>query len=436
MEKTSLESFKVVDKTASKALEKQFSTIDFEILKDQQKLITELQPSIPPFKPYLNTIDIHRKVFKEKGKALIREGKVGCILVAGGEGTRLGFSGPKGCCPVTAVKKRTLFNYFADRIKAASVQAERPLKIAIMTSQKNHAATMAHFLVNDQFGLLPEQLGFFQQGKLPALTQTGELFFEAEDKIAFAPDGNGSCIEAFYQSPLAKQWKEEGVLYITFILIDNPLADPFDPYLIGAHATAGVDVTLKCLKREDPDEKLGIVVDIAGKPQVVEYTEISKQDQTVKDDSGALLYSIANISLFCFSTSFLDKVVNEKMPLHKAFKKTSYVSSSGELVKSEVPCIWKFEKFIFDILAFANTAQVSVTPREYCFAPIKDLAGIQNAAEMLSKYERKLIESITGKSAPAECLEIDPQFYYPTQELKSLWKDREIPKTPYVESNK
>lgn len=437
MEKTNLESFKAVDKTASKAIEKQFSTIDLDVLKEQQLLLQEPPASKLTFSPYTKTVDVHRKVFKEKGKALIREGKVGCILVAGGQGTRLGFSGPKGCCPVTAVKQKTLFHYFSERVKAASQQAGIPLKMAVMTSPKNHAATLAHFLVNDQFGLLPEQVGFFQQTQLPILNQAGELFLESPDKIAFAPDGNGSCIQAFYKSPLAKLWKDEGIHYITFILIDNPLADPFDPYLIGAHATSGVDVTLKCMKREDPEEKLGVIVEMAGKPQVVEYTEISEKDRVAKDDSGDLLYSIANISLFCFSSSFLENAAKEKMPLHKAFKKSDYVSESGEIVHPSEPCVWKFEKFIFDILAFANSAQVAVYPREYCFAPVKDKTGknsLANATLMVSKYERKLIESITGKSAPAVCLEIDPQFYYPTQDLKSEWKGREIPETPYIES--
>lgn len=437
MEKTNLESFKAVDTTSSKAIEKQFSTIDLKVLKDQQQLILEPLPSKLAFTPYTKTVDVHRKVYKEKGKALLREGKVGCILVAGGQGTRLGFPGPKGCCPVTAVKQKTLFHYFADRVKAASLQAEHPLKMAIMTSPKNHAATLAHFLVNDLFNLDPNQIGFFQQSQLPVLNEAGELFLETPDKIAFAPDGNGSCIQAFYQSPLAKEWQDAGIHYITFILVDNPLADPFDPYLIGAHASAGVDVTLKCTKREDPEEALGLVVDVEGKPLVVEYSEISESDRHAKDDTGALLYSIANISLFCFSSSFLENAAKEKMPLHKAFKKSSYVASSGDVVSSTEPCVWKFEKFIFDILTFANTAQVSVYPREYCFAPVKDKTGknsLANATEMLSSFERKLIESITGKTAPAVCLEIDPQFYYPTQALKSHWKGREIPEIPYVES--
>lgn len=437
MEKTNLESFKVVDKTANKAIEKQFSSIDLDVLKEQQRLILESLASPHTFSPYTRTVDVHRKVYKEKGKALLREGKVGCILVAGGQGTRLGFSGPKGCCPITAVKQKTLFQYFSERVKAASLQADFPLKMAVMTSPKNHAATLAHFLVNDQFGLLPEQVGFFKQTELPVLNQAGELFLESPAQIAFAPDGNGSCIQAFYQSPLAEQWKKEGIHYITFILIDNPLADPFDPYLIGAHATAGVDVTLKCMKREDPEEKLGSIVEMDGKPQVVEYTEISKRDQMAKNDAGDLLYSIANISLFCFSSSFLENMAKKAMPLHKAFKKSDYVSASGEIIHPSKPCVWKFEKFIFDVLAFANTSQVAVYPREYCFAPVKDKSGknsLENATQMLSRYERKLIESITGKTAPEVCLEIDPQFYYPTQGLKSQWKGREIPETPYVES--
>lgn len=317
------------------------------LLKQLQKILHE---SVPPssYEPWTEIVDVHQEIYKKKGEELLKEGKVGTILLAGGQGTRLGFSGPKGCLPITPEK--TLFQYFADQVKDH-------LKMAIMTSKDNHEATLTHFR---QLGLKSDQISFFQQGELPFLTLEGQPLLTASGKVAFGPDGNGAAVRDFFKSPIASQWEKEGIVYVTLILIDNPLADPFDPYLIGAHALSGAEITLKCIMR-NPEEKLGLVVKRNGKPHVIEYSEAP--EELWKN------HFLSNISLFCFSMSFLKKVANEPLPLHKALK-------NG---------VWKFEHFIFDLLDYSDATQVALYSREETFAPIKEASDIEKAQRAIKK---------------------------------------------------
>lgn len=425
---------KINSETFKPLTEEQKTRVDKELLNRLRAVLQEKKTPLPPFQPHTKIVDVNQAFYKEQGEALLRSGKVGCILVAGGQGTRLGNLGPKGCLPITSVKEKTLFQYFAEKVKSASVCYDASLKMAIMTSKQNHAATLAHFITYNNFGLDSSQISFFRQGQLPLLTPKGELFLEAEDKVAFGSDGNGSCFRDFFKSPIAKTWEEEGICYVMFILVDNPLADPFDPYLIGAHAATGVNATLKCIEREQTDEKLGLVVDMGGKARVIEYSEAPHEVWNLKDSDGKLLYSIANISLFCFSLSFLAAVANKELPLHKAFKKSNFVDISGAIIESSEPCAWKFEHFIFDVLDFSHSAQVALYPRNVTFSPVKNKGEIETAKISLTAFDRNVLETITGQAVPDSCLEIDPAFYYPTEVLLSKWRGHPIPDTPYIEA--
>lgn len=395
--------------------------INLEIFEEQLKLLKEEPQFFTSIQPYQKEIfNPFQESFEKRGKSLLAAGKVGCILVAGGQGTRLRFQGPKGCFPVTPVKNKSLFQLFAEKLHAASLQVGCPLKMAIMTSVDNHASVLAHFIANDYFGCSPMQINFFKQGELPFLDVNGKLIRQ-DNRILTGPDGNGSSIQTFFASSLAQQWEKEGVTFVNFISVDNPLADPFDAHLVGAHAINANDISLKCIKREDPEELLGLLAEASGRPVVIEYMEAPKEIWTLKEKSGVPTYSLANISLFCFSYSFLAKVANYKMPLHKAFK-------NG---------VWKFERFIFDVLNFTQKSQVFLYPRKFCFAPVKNFTG-KNSPETaklaLTLRDREVIGALTGQSVPLSCLEIDPSFYYPTEILLTKWIGKKIPDNPYVES--
>lgn len=401
--------------------EAELQKIDPILFHEEKSLIYKEEKKTENFSPISSFRKIDDLQTEELGLHLLKQGKVGCLLVAGGQGTRLGFDGPKGCYPITPVRKQTLFGYFAEKVRAASQQVKRDLPLAIMTSPLNHQEVIAHFEKNHFFGCKKAQISFFSQDLLPFLDVDGNLFFEKKGHLARGPDGNGSSIHHFVKSGLAKKWQAQGIESVVFAMIDNPLSDPFDARLIGAHAETKSDVSIKCVERIDVKESVGLLVEKAGKTFVVEYSEFPKDKWEAKDKRGNFVFPLANISLFCFSLSFLMQVSEKKLPLHKAFK-------SGA---------WKFERFIFDILPFAKKVDLILYPREICFAPLKNKEGMHSpitVQKALTDLDRKTLASITSLKIPETVQEIDPAFYYPTAEILKKWFKKAPLSSPYVES--
>jgi UDP-N-acetylglucosamine/UDP-N-acetylgalactosamine diphosphorylase len=381
------------------------------LMHQPSKLRITLKP--PTQLKYSHELQEHKAL----GRHLIQAGKVGSLLVAGGQGTRLGFNGPKGCYPITPAQHQTLFGYFAKRLKAASELANKKLPLAIMTSFINHEEVVQHFQDNQFFGCDSEQISFFSQGKLPFLDDHGNPCIDESGGIAFGPDGNGASLSAFVNSSLAKQWADRGIEHMTYTLIDNPLADPFDPLLVGYHAFTHAQATIKGVLRDNQSEKVGLIVDDEGKTAVVEYTEMPPEEFTSPK------YGAANISLFCFSMPFVIQAAKDTLPLHKAYK----LLSKGSYA-------WKFEKYIFDVLPLASSIQTIIYPRSECFAPLKDLADVDKVKSALTQRDLKTIQEITGQIAPNTCLEIDAAFYYPTAEIFRKWQNLALPKTSYIKA--
>lgn len=415
---------------------RQIISIDKKTLIIQERLVKKGEEPLGKLEVFEN-IKFPSSDLNEKGKIALQEGKVGCILVAGGQGTRLGFQGPKGCFPVTAIRHKTLFQYFTEKLKAASQFAKRPLSVALMTSPLNHEVTVNYFKNNSFFGVAPSQIDFFSQGLLPFLDKSGKLFFEDRGKIAFGPDGNGSCIKAFVKSGIAKKWQESGIEFVTFIMIDNPLAEPFDLSLIGSHIKESSDITVKCITRENFTEKVGLLLLHNGKLSVLEYSEMPKELWEAQESHGTPLYRFANISLFCFNLPFLLRAADIELPLHKAFKASDRLDRRGRRVASKKPCAWKFERFIFDILPLTPYIEAILYDRETCFAPLKNKEGnhdLKSVQKALISRDREIIQRMTGSIPPKECLEIDPAFYYPTDEILAEWSGKKLSPSPYIQS--
>lgn len=321
---------------------------------------------IHPLKQIEYAKDLHIQGF---GENLIKDGKAGCLIVAGGQGTRLGFSGPKGCFEI--LPGVTLFSVLAHKINKASQEVNRSLPVAIMTSESNHQQTIDYFKTNHYFDLNPDLIDFFIQDSLPVLSLEGHVLFDAEGKEIDAPAGNGISLHTFVQEGLAKKWKQQGVEQVSFIQVDNILSDPFDPLLLGYQSQGGQDVTLKAGLRNDPTEKVGVIVELNGRPGVVEYNEIEEPERIALNIHGGLLHSAANLGMYCFRLDFIQKLWDEnaleEMPLHKA-KKT--IPQANDEVG------YKSEYFIFDVLPFSQDTRVLIYPREECFAPLKDSKDI------------------------------------------------------------
>jgi len=374
------------------------------------------------------------------GRQCISEGKVACMIVAGGQGTRLRAEGPKGKYPISVVKNKTLFQIFAEKTIAASRQAGKMLQLAIMTSPQNHQETTQFFADNGNFGLSSLQLAFFCQGTLPLLDLEGSLFLEDKHLISSGPDGNGSCLKSFVESGIWEKWKKAGIEYVNFVLVDNPLADPFDANLIGYHAAGNNSVTIKCVERSDPKEKVGIVLRKNGRVEVVEYSEVSETEQTARLPNGAFKHSCANISLFCFGMDFIQEAAacTTEMALHPAFKAVKAADADGRSVIPLKPNAWKFERFIFDVLPLTTQVSALVYPRERCFAPLKNFDGNDSPATVraaLQKMDRLALEALTGLSAPMHAFELSQEFHYPTPAFAQKWRGATPPPLDYYDSN-
>lgn len=407
----------------------ELETIDNATFREQQTVFAgrHTLPRPADVKPFTdfdssgNIDDIAR------GRQIAREGAVGCLITAGGSGSRLRYDAPKGSYPLSPIKKKSLFQLFAEKVAAASKQAGTPLPLAIMTSPENDAETRAFFADHGNFGLDDGQLFFFTQGHLPYLDEEGNLFLETPNHIAMGPDGNGTTLTHFVRSGIWQQWQERGVRCINYVLIDNVLAEPFDHELIGYHDRCGSQVTLKATERIDPKEKVGTIVMSGGDVVVREYSEISDAVRYAEDNQGSLLHRCANLSLFCFDMTFVADVAEKALPWHLAHKAVKYLDAGGNTVRPQSPNAWKFEKFIFDCLPEAQRVRALLYPRNQCFAPLKNAEGSdspETVRRSLQERDRQVLKEITGMEPPDGEIEIDPQFYYPTDDLLQRWKGK------------
>lgn len=401
-----------------KAFETQLKQINLETLLEQQHLVQN--PPVLDSTPLESFDDFAFSGNQDNrsiGQDLILKGKAGCLLLAGGQGTRLQHAGPKGTYPISVVNHKSLFQLCAEKIGAASAWARRPLQLAIMTSPDNDEETRSFFQEHHFFGLLPSQVAFFVQGSLPFLDAQGKLFLKTPSQIASGADGNGNSILAFAHSGLLKKWLDQGIEVMTIIPVDNPLADPFDAELIGFHTQEKVEITLKCTEKTDPEEKVGVVVRQEGRCAVVEYSEMSGQEKNARRKDDRLKHCCANLSLFCLSLGFIQRIANEglSIPLHKAWKAAQFVNEHGNTYSSSQPAAFKFETFIFDWLLHSKKVAALICPREVCFAPLKNLKGPDSPETVrlaLQQRDRALFQAVTGHPPPEGPFELPPEFYY------------------------
>ncbi len=342
-------------------------------LRDKQKqvLFPQEKSEQPTYAPCTQFENSGSEEDYKKGLELLEQGKAGCLILAGGQGTRLGFEGPKGAFPILG---KSLFQILCEKVKAASLQVGRNLPLCIMTSQLNHTETIDFFQRHNYFGLDFSQVSFFQQKTLPFIDDNGNWLLEVPGKVAEGPDGNGHALHCFYETGLWEKWKAIGVEYLNVIFVDNVLGDPFDPEFLGFAARKNVDAAAKTIRRLHPAEKMGVLVEIEGRLKVIEYTEIPP---AIREGSE---FALANTGMFCIAMPFIAHLCGElkaEFPLHPA-RKTAQIAS-GEKVS-----ICKCERFLFDLLDYARSSAVLVYPREKIFAPLKNASG-EDSPERIEK---------------------------------------------------
>jgi len=316
----------------------------------------------------------------ELGKDLISAGKVAAFVVAGGEGSRLGFDGPKGNFPISPVKNKTFFQIFAETIKAASKKYKAVCPWFIMTSPSNHARTKEIFCSNNYYGLDAKNVFIFQQGTQPTFGFDGKILLADKADIACSPDGHGGCIRAIYKSGALEDMTKRGIEFISYFQIDNPLVNVFDPLFIGLHALDGAEMSSKGLIKTVPKEKLGNFGLINGKVTVIEYSDLPDEIAEKRKPDGSLLFQLGSIAIHIISRTFIEKL-NAKgfaLPLHRAIKEIPHIDQYGNPAQPDQPNGIKLESFVFDALPLASKSIILETVRSQEFAPTKNAAGIDS----------------------------------------------------------
>ncbi len=272
----------------------QIETIDFASIKVMQNLLENKGEDVADiaFQP-ASVIDFdaeERVDAIEVGEDLLRTGKVGTLLVAGGQGTRLGFDGPKGSFLLGPISGNSLFAIHAHKIAALENKYDTEIPFYIMTSQANNAATRSFFEENDYFGLAKERVMFFVQGMWPALTPDGKIILDQPGHIFMGPDGHGGLLSALDARGVVKDMEARGLNTIFFFQVDNSLVEIADPAFIGVHYESNSEISVKVCAKRDPDEGLGVVVDRAGRNTIIEYTELTDEQKNERLSDGELKY--------------------------------------------------------------------------------------------------------------------------------------------------
>jgi UDP-N-acetylglucosamine/UDP-N-acetylgalactosamine diphosphorylase len=361
------------------------------------------------------------------GEAAYRAGKVAVLMVAGGQGTRLGFSGPKGCFGIGVHSHKSIYQVQAEKVVALSRRLGRPVPFLVMTSPMTDGETREFFAANGDFRLQPGQLRIFSQGTVPSLDQHGKALLEKPGKLLENPDGHGGCFTALVKSGHLARLKEEGVTHLAYIQVDNIIVPVDDPFLIGLATVEQADVITKVLEKANPDEKVGHLVRLGNHDVIIEYTELTPEQTRSKDAQGELVYRWGSPAIHCWSVDFLSRLATSgyRLPLHRSSKPLkAWIDGKVTEVKG-----WKAERFIFDLIPQARTSFGLAIIREEEFAPVKNATGVDSAQSAVALasalYARWLSEAGVKVTLPADArIEISPLFAATAAQLKANWDQR------------
>ena len=373
---------------------------------------------------------------KVRGEEAILAGRVAAFTVAGGQGTRLGFDGPKGAFPVTPVTGKPLFQVFAEKLRATERRYGHPIGWWIMTSDLNHEATVKLFAEHYHFGLDPQQVRMFRQGLMPAVDHAGKILLAAKDQIAMSPDGHGGSLRALVRSGAVEAMRERGIDLLSYFQVDNPLVRCVDPEFIGFHLLRGSEMSSKAVLKTDPAEKVGVFAQVDGVLQVVEYSDLRDDLAAARDDDGGLRFRAGNIAIHVLNLDLVARLGGsddpaERLPFHRADKKVPCLDDSGRLVEPDQPNAVKFEMFVFDALTFARNPLVVETPREREFSPVKNATGSDSPetskADQLRQFARwfraaGLEMPVDQTGLPDMPVEVSPLFADSMESFQQHWR--------------
>lgn len=333
-------------------LTKRLEEIDVSVLEhiERKETVNERGVFAPLDAVEVSEIEARGAEFKELGLKAIREGKVGAVLLAGGQGTRLGLDRPKGTLNIGVAKELYLFEQLLRNLMDVTDEAGVYVPLYIMTSNINNADTTAFFEEHDYFGYPKDYVKFFVQEMVPACDYEGRIYMESQTEVAMSPNGNGGWFSSMVNAGLLSDIKERGIEWINVFAVDNCLQRIADPMFVGATIAYGCESGAKVVRKAAPDERVGVLCTEDGKPSIAEYYEMTEEMATARKENGDLKYGFGVILNYLFSEKKLEQIADARMPIHVVEKKIPYMDVDGTFVKPEQPNGYKFETLVLDMV--------------------------------------------------------------------------------------
>jgi len=342
-----------------------------------------------------------------RGRLELSAGKVAFALIAGGQASRLRWDGPKGTYPIGPATERSLFRLLVEHLVRAGRDHGAVPPLAVTTSPTTDAAIRAFFELNDCFGFDRSVLSFICQSSLPALDEQGRLVLAAPDRIFLSPDGHGGALQSLEARGILQAWEQQGVATVCTLQVDNPLLKVVDPDFIGRIWTEGTPIATKVVLKQNPDQKLGLVVRLDGRPAIVEYSDAPAERKEARDPGGALTYGLGSIAAHAFRLDFLRRSLAKGLPLHAAQKEIPCTDALGQVTRVQGV---KYERFLFDVFPLARDVTIAEVTRAREYAPVKNAEGYESPETSRqaidAEYRRWYREA--GRTPPEGVLELSP----------------------------
>lgn len=394
-----------LEENKKEELIEQINNIDFHQimeLYDNTKKEIELKENKIEAIDYLDKEKLDKEQEEELnllGETLIRKGEYAVVTMAGGQGTRLGHTGPKGTFKLDVYGKgKYLFEILSENLKEANRKYNTIIPWYIMTSKENNEETQSFLEKNNYFGYDKEFVTLFAQGELPLVDVDGKLLLNKEMKIKEASDGNGGVFSSLRSTGMLADMKERNIKWIFIGGVDNAILKMADTTLLGMAIEKGVQIASKSVVKVSPQERVGVFCKMNGHPKVIEYTELPEEMAEETDNNGELKYGESHIMCNLFSIDAIEKISKEPLMYHSAFKKNSYIDENGKEIIPEEQNSYKFESFIFDAFEFFDDIAILRGKREDDFAPVKNKEGVDSpktAKELYEKYWQKNLAEIS-----------------------------------------
>jgi UDP-N-acetylglucosamine/UDP-N-acetylgalactosamine diphosphorylase len=358
----------------------------------------------------LERTDAAREAAHARGLEEVAAGRVAVVVVAGGQGTRLGHATPKALLPVGPLSGKPLLQWHAEKVLHWSRAVRRPVPFVVLVSDATARTTEDFLRWHGWFGLDPTWVRLVRQRSLPAVDDDGRILLERRWRIALAPNGHGGVTTALRESRLLDLLADHGVRTLAYCQVDNPLVRTLDPMFVGMHVARGAQFSSKSVVRRNADEKVGVFGRRGGRPCVIEYSELGREQASAADARGELVFGQGNIAAHCMDVEFVKRAAERGLPFHRARKKVPFVDAAGRTVEPASPNATKFESFVFDAIPWAERTLLLETRREDEFSPIKNSDGEdspETARRDLVAVFRRWYER-AGIAPPGETLEVSP----------------------------